>query len=131
MTPRSAAGNLERMDVPEGFEPIEATVYRKDDVLLVVAPSLPGPIALRLTTTPDEVWGPPPDGFEWTGEVRPPKKGEWFWSEIKGRPVEAIKDETGVNQLGEPTGGRRILRPIPPPAKPERPRFRIVRDDEG
>ena len=122
------------MELPEGFEKVEAEVYRKDDVLIVVCEALPGPIAIRLAAAPQEAWGPPPDGFEWTGEERPPRKGEWFWSEIKGHVVQSIKDETGTNQFGEPTGGRRILRPVeppPPPGKPERPRFRIVRDDEG
>lgn len=119
------------MELPEGFERVEAEVYRKDDVLVVVSDALPGPVAIRLPATPEEAWGPPPDGFEWTGEERPPRKGEWFWSEIRGQVVQAIKDETGTNQFGEPTGGRRILRPVPPPEKPERPRFRIVRDDEG
>jgi hypothetical protein len=113
------------MEIPDGFEEIDAKVYRSGDVVLVVAESLPAPIAIQLATA-TEVFEPP-DGFEWTGEVRPPKKGEWFWSDLKGTAVQAIMDETGVNQFGEPTGGRKILRPIP---KPERPRFRIVKDEE-
>ncbi len=117
------------VELPEGFEPIEAAVYRKDDVIVVVSPALPGPVAVRITASPEEAWGPAPDGFEWTGEVRPPRKGEWFWSDLKGHAVEAIKDETGVNQFGEKTGGRKILRPLPPPEKPKRPSLRLVKDE--
>jgi sugar lactone lactonase YvrE len=65
------------------------------------------------------------------GRVRPPRKGEFFWSEIKGTVIRAIEDETGVNRLGEPTGGRKILRPVAPSEKPKRPRLRLVKDDEG
>ncbi len=127
--------------LPEGFEKVEAAVYRKGRELLVVGVLAPeGPFAFRvqLGEAPEageapadapepEDPGPPPDGYEWTGEVRPPRKGEYFWSEIRGRVVQAIKDETGVNQFGEPTGGRRILRPASAPA---RPRLRLVKDDD-
>ena len=142
------------MEIPEGFEKVEATVCRKGDDLLVfgvLSPEGPFAFALKLGDGPaapeiaadaeaeaeaeadrPEAWGPPPDGFEWSGEVRPPRKGEYFWSEIKGRVVEAVQDETGFNRFGEPTGGRRILRPVKASASPreERPRLRIVRDGE-
>lgn len=124
------------VEVPEGYEKVDAGVFRKGDELLIVGVLVPeGPFAFGLKLgkgAPVEengpaTWGPPPDGFEWTGEVRPPRKGEWFWSERHGRVVEAIMDETGVNQFGESTGGRRLLRPVPPP---KRPRLRLVRDEE-
>jgi hypothetical protein len=73
--------------------------------------------------------GLPPLGFEWTGEVRPPKKGEFFWSEIRGDVVEAIEDETGVNRFGQPTGGRRILRPVEPP--PAHRGLRLVKEEKN
>lgn len=118
------------MEIPEGFEKIEANVYRKEDELLIWGTLEPeGPFALRIRLGPSkEDFGPPPDGFEWTGEVRPPKKGEYFWSDFKGRAVCAIEDETGFNRLGEPTGGRKILRPVAAPEDPKR-KFHIVRDD--
>lgn len=123
-------------ELPEGFERVEATVCRRGDELLVfgaLEPEGPFVFHLRLAAKPED-FGPPPAGFEWTGEERPPRKGEWFWSELRGRPVQAIKDETGVNQFGEPTGGRRILRPAGAsgrgPAAPNRG-LRLVRDDES
>lgn len=124
------------MDVPEGFDRLEADVWGKDDVV-VVSGRFPdgrefsfvaklGPP--RPAEEDPETWGPPPNGFEWTGEFRPPKKGEFFWSEIKGQVVRAIEDETGVNQFGEPTGGRRILRGVETPAPPSsRPALRLVK----
>ena len=101
-------------ELPDGFERIEATVCRRGEELLVFGTLDPeGPFVFHLKLEKkQEDPGPPPPGFEWTGEERPPKKGEWFWSELRGRPIQAIKDETGVNQLGEATGGRRILRPV-------------------
>jgi hypothetical protein len=108
-------------ELPEGFEKVEATVCRRGEELLVFGSLEP------------EDFGPPPPGFEWTGEERPPKKGEWFWSELRGRPIQAIKDESGVNQLGEATGGRRILRPAGSPGRgdPAAKRgLRLVKDDE-
>ncbi len=152
------------MEIPEGFVRVEATVCRKGDDLLVFGvldPEGPFAFSLKLGDGPaapeiasdgeveaeakagaegegpggPESWGPAPEGFEWTGEVRPPLKGEYFWSEIRGRVVEAVQDETGFNRFGEPTGGRRILRPVAAPATTPpgaRPRLRIVRDgDEG
>ena len=141
------------MEIPEGFEKVDATVCRKGDDLLVFGildPEGPFAFSLKLGDGPaapevaadaeveaeaerPEAWGLPPIGFEWTDEVRPPRKGEYFWSEIRGRVVEAVEDETGFNRFGEPTGGRRILRPSGAPTAPreERPRFRIVRDDEA
>jgi hypothetical protein len=117
-------------ELPEGFEKIEATVCRRGEELLVLGTLEPeGPFVfhLRLSRAQEDP-GPPPPGFEWTGEERPPKKGEWFWSELRGRPIQAIKDETGVNQLGEATGGRRILRPVGSTA-PKRG-LRLVKSDE-
>ena len=72
---------------------------------------------------------PPPAGFEWTGEVRPPKKGEFFWSEIRGDVVVAEGDETGVRFDGVPTGGRRILRRAP--ASDRRLGLRAVKEGEN
>jgi hypothetical protein len=122
------------VEIPDGFEQLDAQVYRKDDELIVTGflePGVPFAFAVKLaaTETQSDVasWGPPPDGFEWTGEERPPKKGEYFWSEIRGEVVKAVMDETGVNQFGEPTGGRRILRPVAPPPGPKRPALRIVK----
>jgi len=118
------------LEIPEGFEKVEATVYRKGDELILVLPDEMA-IGLKIVAPPQpEDFGPPPAGFEWTGEDRPPKKGELFWSDIRGRVVEAVEDETGVNQFGEPTGGRKILHPVAKPAKPERTRLRLVKDDE-
>ena len=146
------------MEIPDGFEKVEATVCRKGaDILVfgILSPEGPFAFALKLGDGPaapevagdaeaaegldaaadgPEAWGPPPDGFEWTGDVRPPRKGEYFWSEIRGRVVEAMEDETGFNRFGEPTGGRRILSSLarPAPARRERPGLRLVRDgDEG
>ncbi len=118
------------MEIPEGFEKIEASVFRKGDELLIWGVLEPeGPFAIRIRIGPSEDdLGPPPDGYEWTGEVRPPQKGEYFWSDFKARVVRAIEDETGFNRLGEPTGGRKILRPAPRP--PERPRLHLVKDEE-
>lgn len=128
------------MEIPDGFEPIEANVYRKDDVLLIVLPGLTSAISIRLVSI-EEAFGQPPPGFEWTGEVRPPLKGEYFWSDLKGTVVQAIKDETGMNQFGEPTGGRKILRPAGQPAeapktltavekpKPVRSHLRLVKEE--
>lgn len=123
------------MEIPPGFLKLNASVYRKDDVIIVSGALDDGEefsFAVKLATSqaldPDldpATWGPPPFGFEWTGEVRPPKKGEFFWSEIKGAVVRAQEDETGVNRLGEPTGGRRILKAIEP-TKPERTGLRLV-----
>lgn len=115
---------------PDGFEEIPGRVFRRNDELLVVVEG----VAFHVRVPPSaEAFGPPPPGFEWTGEVRPPKRGEWFWSELRGQPIEAIKDETGVNQFGEPTGGRKILRPVggpaPPAAKPARSNFRLIKND--
>lgn len=123
------------LEVPEGFEKIDATVYRKEGQLLVVGVLDPeGPFAVGLTLGPStEELGPPPDGYEWTGEIRPPRKGELFWSELHGRIVEAVKDETGFNQFGEPTGGRKILRPRSAPPeepKPKRAHLRLVKTGE-
>ncbi len=120
------------MEPPEGFEPIDAQVFKKGDDLLVVVPELSLALTVRLATAPpeEEDPGPPPPGYEWTGEVRPPKKGELFWSDLRGRVIEAIEDETGTNRFGEPTGGRRLLRPVAVPKRPARPAFRIVKDDE-
>jgi len=117
------------VDVPDGYEKIDAQVFRKGDELLVVGTLEPeGPFAFSLKMAPAEPdLGPPPAGFEWTGEVRPPKKDEWFWSDLKGQPVRAIEDETGVNRFGEPTGGRKILKPL---ARPERPKLRLVKREE-
>lgn len=125
------------MEIPEGFDRLESEVWGKDDVLVVsgrfpdgrefsfVARLGPPRPADEVEGADEpEAWGPPPDGFEWTGEVRPPLKGEYFWSEIKGQVVRAIQDETGVNHLGEATGGRRILRPVAPPPRPS---FRLVK----
>ena len=122
-------------EVPEGFERVEAEVFRRGDELLVLGTLEPeGPFAfhLRLARKPED-FGPAPAGFEWTGEERPPKKGEWFWSELRGRPVQAIKDESGVNQFGEPTGGRRILRPVGTGGRApgEKRGLRLVRDEDG
>ncbi len=112
---------------PEGFEEIDAKVYRKDDQLVVVADDLVIAIQLRREGNSEaEDFGPAPAGFEWTGEVRPPRKGEWFWSDLKGQAVQAIKDETGVNQFGQPTGGRKILRPL---SRPQRPSLHLVKDE--
>lgn len=122
-------------ELPEGFERVEATVCRRGEELLVFGSLEPeGPFVFHLRLAPKaEDFGPPPAGFEWTGEERPPKKGEWFWSELRGRPVQAIKDETGVNQFGEPTGGRRILRPVGASGRgapaPKRG-LRLVKSDE-
>jgi len=118
------------VEIPEGFEKIEASVYRNGDELLIwgnLDPEGPFAIRIRLGPAPGDL-GPPPDGYEWTGEVRPPKKGEYFWSDFKGRVVRGIEDETGFNRLGEPTGGRKILRPVAPPEDPKK-KFRIVRDE--
>lgn len=123
------------MDVPEGFERLESEVWGKDDVLVVAGRFPDGrefSFVARLgppRPSEEEVasWGPPPDGFEWTGEVRPPLKGEFFWSEIKGQVVRAIKDETGTNHLGEATGGRKILRAVEPPPASGRPSLRLVK----
>jgi hypothetical protein len=118
------------MEIPDGFQEIEAKVFRKDDELLIWGNLDPeGPFAIRIRIgPPQEQLGPPPPGYEWTGEVRPPKKGELFWSDFKGRVISAIEDETGFNRLGEPTGGRKLLRPVAPPPDPKK-KFRIVRDE--
>jgi len=121
------------MDVPEGFDRLEADVWGKDDVLVVSGRFPDGRefsfVARLGPPQPAEEdvasWGPPPDGYEWTGEVRPPKKGELFWSDIKGQVIRAVEDESGVNRFGEPTGGRRILRPLDQP--PPRPTLRLVK----
>ena len=122
------------MEIPDGFEKLDAQVYRKGDELIVTGelePGVPFAFGVKLGATEaaaadgPESWGPPPDGFQWTGEERPPKKGEYFWSELKGQVVRAIMDETGVNQFGEPTGGRRILEPVAPP--PKGPGLRLVK----
>ena len=73
-------------------------------------------------------FGPPPGGFEWTGEIRPPKKGEYFWSERLGLVIQAREDETGVNRFGELTGGRPILRVIAP--DPPHRGLRLVKEDD-
>ena len=121
------------IEIPEGFEKVDGQLYRKGDDLLLVADLADGSIVVGFRVNRDapaaEEEGPPPDGYEWTGEVRPPKKGEYFWSEIRGRVIQAVEDETGVNRLGEPTGGRRILRPAER-KEPERPRFRLVKNEE-
>src|SRR5437870_2850625 len=99
------------IEIPDGFEKVDGTLYRKGDDLLLVADLSDGSIVVGFRVNreaePKEDFGPPPGGCEWTGEVRPPKKGEYFWSEIRGRVIQAVEDETGVNRLGEPTGGRR------------------------
>ncbi len=129
------------IEIPEGFEKVDGTLYRKGDDLLLVAELPDGAIAVGFRINreeaegvedevPKEELGPPPTGYEWTGEVRPPKKGEYFWSELRGRVIQAIEDETGVNRFGESTGGRRILRPAAPPAEPERPKLRLIKSDE-
>ncbi len=124
------------MEIPEGFEKVEASVFRRGDELIIVGVLHPeGPFAIHVKVAAEqqqeeeeeEDWGPPPDGYEWTGDVRPPRKGEYFWSEIRGRVVQAIKDESGFNQFGEPTGGRKILRPK---ARPNRPHLRLVKNDD-
>ena len=124
------------MEIPPGFTKLNASVFRKDDVMIIsgvlddgeefsFAVKLATPEALDPENDP-ATWGPPPLGFEWTGEIRPPKKGEYFWSDIRGNVVRAREDETGVNRLGEPTGGRRILKAVEPP-KPERTGLRLVK----
>ena len=123
-------------ELPDGYERVEATVCRRGGELLVFGTLEPeGPFVFRLQLAKKpERFGPPPPGFEWTGEERPPKKGEWFWSELRGRAVQAIKDETGVTQFGEPTGGRRLLRPAGPAGRPTPPPkhgLRLVRNDDG
>lgn len=119
------------MEIPDGFEKVEAKVFRRGEELIVVGILDPeGPFAIHVKLTQKEEpedFGPPPDGYEWTGEVRPPRKGECFWSDIRGRVVQAIKDESGTNQFGESTGGRKILRPL---ARPARPSLRLVKNDE-
>jgi len=127
------------VEIPEGFEKLDAEVYRKGDELIVsgfLEKGVPFAFGVKLGNAADapqpsedgpEAWGPPPAGFEWTGEERPPKKGEWFWSDIRGDVVQAVMDETGVNQFGEPTGGRRILRPVEPPPAPKKPGLRLVK----
>ncbi len=115
------------VEPPEGFHEVPATVFRKDDQLLVVTGEFV--LAIRLHTDGSsevEDFGPAPAGFEWTGEVRPPRKGEWFWSDLRGQVVQAIKDETGVNQFGQPTGGRKILRPV---QKRPRPSLHLDTDE--
>ena len=80
-------------ELPEGFEKVEATVCRRGEELLVfgsLEPEGPFVFHLRLARKVED-FGPPPPGFEWTGEERPPKKGEWFWSELRGRPIQAIR----------------------------------------
>jgi hypothetical protein len=124
------------MEIPPGFTKLNASVFRKDEVIIVSGVLDDGEefsFAVKLATSealdPEQdpaTWGSPPIGFEWTGEVRPPKKGEFFWSEIRGDVVRAQEDETGVNRLGEPTGGRRILKAIEP-TKPERTGLRLVK----
>ncbi len=120
------------MEIPEGFTELDAKVFRKDDQLLVMTPDFVLAIKLQKPSgeapepEEEEDAGPPPPGFEWTGEVRPPRKGEYFWSDLKGQVVKAVKDETGFNQFGQATGGRRILRPA---GKPERPALRLVKDE--
>jgi hypothetical protein len=125
------------VEIPDGFEKLDAAVYRKDDELIVAGelePGVPFAFAVKLGNAPDAgtaaegdvtTWGAPPPGFEWTGEVRPPKKDEYFWSDIRGEVVRAIMDESGVNQFGEPTGGRRILKPVDP--APKKPSLRLVK----
>jgi len=127
------------VEIPEGFAKLEAAVYRKGNELIVTGllePGVPFAFAVKLGNAADAAaepedevasWGAPPAGFEWTGEVRPPKKDEYFWSDIRGEVVRAVMDETGVNQFGEPTGGRRILRPVEPPPGPKRPSLRLVK----
>jgi hypothetical protein len=119
------------MDIPDGFEKVEAKVFRRGDELIVVGILDPeGPFAIHVKLSQQEAeedFGPAPDGYEWTGEVRPPRKGEYFWSDIRGRVVQAVKDESGVNQFGESTGGRKILRPL---ARPMRPNLRLVKNEE-
>jgi hypothetical protein len=120
--------------LPEGFEEVEATVCRRGEELIVFGTLEEGPFVFHLKLArKEEDPGPPPPGFGWTGEERPPKKGEWFWSELRGRAIQAVKDETGVNQFGEPTGGRKILKPlgtsgraIPPP----RTGLRLVKNED-
>ncbi len=111
---------MDEPEIPEGFAKVDAAVYRKGQELLVIGLLQPeGPFAISMRVgPPEEELGPPPAGYEWTGEVRPPRKGELFWSDLKGQVVAAIKDETGTNQFGEPTGGRKILRRAGVPAAP-------------
>ncbi len=113
------------LEIPEGFDEVEARVFRRGDDFLVLVDGMAFHIAVQQREDP----GPPPHGFEWTGEVRPPRRGEYFWSDVRGRVVRAIKDETGVNQFGEPTGGRRILRPVDPPKASSRPALRLVKNE--
>lgn len=47
-----------------------------------------------------------------TGEVRCPRKGEWFWSDLFGKPVYAAYDEHYK---------RTILRPLAPASVPSKP----------
>lgn len=121
--------------LPEGFEKVEATVCRRGEELIVFGTLEEGPFAFHLKLArKEEDFGPPPPGFGWTGEERPPKKGEWFWSELRGRAIQAVKDETGVNQFGEPTGGRRILKPLGTSgrtAPSPRTSLRLVKDDDS
>lgn len=121
--------------LPEGFEKVEATVCRRGEELIVFGTLEEGPFAFHLKLArKEEDFGPPPPGFGWTGEERPPKKGEWFWSELRGRAIQAVKDETGVNQFGEATGGRRILKPLGTSgraAPSPRTSLRLVKDDDS
>jgi hypothetical protein len=58
------------MEIPEGFTPVESTAYRRGHELLVVCKLEPeGSVmfGIRLGQRPEDL-GPPPDGFEWTGE---------------------------------------------------------------
>ena len=74
------------------------------------------------------------DLSRWIGKALPDGLStEQALAELRGRPVQAIKDETGTNQFGEPTGGRRILRPVPAsPRGPATPKhgLRLVRNDD-
>lgn len=49
----------------------------------------------------------PPEGFEYTGECRPPKQGEWFVHIENGTPLQAALDHGMRHQA------RLILRKLP------------------
>lgn len=45
-----------------------------------------------------------PDGFEYTGEFRAPKKLEWIWSQYKERPAPVV-----VDYDSDPESDRRLI----------------------
>ncbi len=54
-------------EIPEGFEKVEAEVYRRGEELLVLGSLEPeGPFAFHLRLARKEAdFGPPPAGFTW------------------------------------------------------------------